>query len=81
MLQLALLVGLLFGLLNLPVYSPDTIKIINNYEYIFTILGALGVTIMGNQLGFIRRKSHQSTMRLLGYTKELLKMNKEHEID
>jgi hypothetical protein len=78
-LQLTILFGLIYGLLKLPIYSPETVAIINDYSFAFTILGALGFTFFGNQLGFIRRKTHELTMRLFGYPKGLIKNNKENK--
>ena len=72
-------IGLIYGLLNLPIYSPKAIQIIEQYSYIFTILGALGFTFLGNQIGFIRRKTHELTMRLFGYPKGIIKNNKENK--
>lgn len=72
-LQLVLLIVLFYLLLQLPVYSPETIALIDDYGYLFTVLGALGFTFFGNQLGFIRRKTHELTMRLFGYPKGLIK--------
>lgn len=72
-LQMGILIGLIYGLLKLPIYSPETVVIINNYSFAFTILGALGFTFFGNQLGFIRRKTHELTMKLFGYPKGLIK--------
>ena len=72
-LQLVLLTLLFYLLLQLPVYSPETIALIDEYGYLFTVLGALGFTFFGNQLGFIRRKTHELTMRLFGYPKGLIK--------
>ena len=72
-------IGLIFGLLNLPIYSPKAIKIIEKYNYVFTILGALGFTFLGNQIDFIRRKTHELTMGLFGYPKGLVKNNKENK--
>lgn len=78
-LQLFLLIVLFYLLLQLPVYSPETIAFIDEYGYLFTVLGALGFTFFGNQLGFIRRKSHELTMRLFGYPKGLIKNYKENK--
>lgn len=72
-LQMVLLIVLFYLLLQLPVYSPETIALIDDYGYLFTVLGALGFTFFGNQLGFIRRKTHELTMRLFGYPKGLIK--------
>lgn len=72
--QLAFLFALLYGLIRLPFYSPETVKLLDEYGYVFTVFGAIGFTVLGNQLGFIARKSHEATMRLLGYTNSLLKI-------
>lgn len=78
-LQLGLLFGLLYGLLKLPLYSPEAVNAITEYGYIFTILGAIGFTFLGNQIGFIKRTSQQLIMRLFGYPKGLIKNNKENK--
>lgn len=72
-LQAGLMFMLFYGLLKLPVYSPESVEIINKYGYVFTILGALGITFLGNQLNLISQKSHEFTMKLLGYPNELIK--------
>jgi xanthosine utilization system XapX-like protein len=72
-------IGLIYGLLNLPIYSPKAIQIIDQYSYIFTILGALGFTFLGNKIGIIRRKTHEITMKLFGYPKGIIKNNKENK--
>lgn len=77
--QLLILAGIIYGLLKLPKYSPETVNLIDDYGFAFTILGALGFTFFGNQLGFIRRKTHELTMRLFGYPKGLIKNNKENK--
>lgn len=71
--QLLILAGIIYGLLKLPKYSPKTVDLIDDYGFAFTILGALGFTFFGNQLGFIRRKTHELTMRLFGYPNRLIK--------
>jgi len=73
LLQMVLFIVLFYLLLQLPVFSPETITLINDYSYLFTVLGALGFTLLGNQLSFIRRKTHELTMRLFGYPKGLIK--------
>ncbi|MFN3755550.1 MAG: hypothetical protein ACK4RM_01210 [Flavobacterium sp.] len=72
-LQLGVFVGLMYILLNLPEYSPEIVSVIDNYEYLFNIMGALGFTFLGNQLGFFKRIFHELTMRLFGYPKGLIK--------
>jgi hypothetical protein len=76
-LQLVFLIVIFYLLLQLPVYSPETIELIDDYGYLFTVLGALGFTFFGNQLSFIRRKTHEMTMRLFGYPRGLMRKNKE----
>jgi len=71
--QLLILAGIIYGLLKLPKYSPETVDLIDDYGFAFTILGALGFTFFGNQLGFIRRKTNEFTMRLFGYPNGLIK--------
>lgn len=73
LLQLSILLFLLYCLLQLPVYSPELIIWINKYGYVFTVLGALGVTLIGNQFNFIKRKSQELTMRMFGYPRGLIK--------
>jgi len=75
-LQAGILVGLLYGLLKLPLYSPEIINAISEYGYIFTIIGAIGFTFLGNQIGIIRRISQELIMSLFGYPKGLIKKNK-----
>lgn len=75
-LQVSLFSAGIYGLLKLPVYSPETVKIINDYGYVFTIVGATGITALSNYLGLINQKLHEYTMRLLGYPKEMYKQPK-----
>lgn len=65
--------GIIYGLLKLPRYSPETVKLINDYGFAFTILSSLGFTFLGNQISFIKRKTYEFTMRLFGYPKEFIK--------
>lgn len=72
-LQAGFLSSIIYGLLKLPVYSPETVTKINNYGYLFTLIGATGITLLSNQLNLIKQKSHEFTTRLLGYPKEMFK--------
>lgn len=63
---------LIYSLLQLPIFSPDTVEYISKYGYVFTILSALGITFLGNKLAFISLKSHELTMRLFGYPKDII---------
>ncbi len=75
--QLGLLITLLYMLLGLPIYSPATVEILNKYGYIFTLLGATGLTLLGNQLNFISSKSQEVVMRLFGYPQKLINFLKQ----
>ncbi|MDR6563195.1 MULTISPECIES: hypothetical protein [unclassified Arcicella] len=72
-LQTGVLLGLIYSLSKLPIYSPETIKFIDEYDFIFTIIGASGFTFIGNQIPFIKNKSQELLLRLFGYPKELIK--------
>jgi hypothetical protein len=74
--EMILFLGFLYGLFKLPIYSPKTVEVLNNYGYIFTILGALGITILGNQIQAFSKFSHGWIMRLFGYPKSLSFENK-----
>lgn len=72
-LQSALFFGLIFGLLKLPIYSPETIAFLDKYDFMFSVFGFLGFTIVGNQIPFVKNKSQELLMRLFGYPKQLIK--------
>lgn len=73
LLQASIFFGLIYSLFNLPIYSPEAIKYIEKYNFIFTLLGVSGFTFLGNQIPFIKNKSQELLMRLFGYPKELIK--------
>jgi len=69
----AMLFGLLvYAILKLPNYSPESIKFIDKYNYAFTIFGALGLSFLGNVIPVIRNTSQKIIMQLFGYPKEML---------
>lgn len=70
--QVVLFAGLIYLLLKLPRYSPETILFINKYNYVFTILGALGLSFIGNIIPGFRKKSEELIMSMLGYPRELI---------
>jgi hypothetical protein len=72
-LQAVIFFGLIYGLFKLPIYSPETIPFIDKYNFVFTIIGVSGFTLIGNQIPFIKNKSQELLMRLFGYPKELIK--------
>lgn len=72
-LQAVFFFGLIFGLFKLPIYTPEAVVFIEKYNFVFTLLGVLGFTFLGNQISIIKNKSQEFLMRLFGYPKELLK--------
>jgi hypothetical protein len=58
---------------------PETEQFFKKYGFIFTILGALGLTISGNIIPYIKKKSANFLMKLFGYPKELIKSDKKNE--
>jgi hypothetical protein len=70
-LQIGVFIGLLYVLFSLPLYTPEVVALIDKYSYVFTILGALGLSLLGNQIPFVRTKSQELVMRSLGYPKGL----------
>lgn len=64
---------MIYVLLRLPNYSPEVVSLIENYNFVFTLLGVSGFTFLGNQIPFIKNKSQELLMRLFGYPKELLR--------
>lgn len=75
-LQAVIFFGLIYSLFNLPIYSPETIAFLDKYDFVFSILGFLGFTFIGNQIPFFKNKSKELLMRLFGYPKELIKDKK-----
>lgn len=70
--QAVFFAGLVYLLLKLPQYSPEAILFIDTYNYAFTILGALGLSLIGNIIPGFRNKSQELIMRMLGYPSELI---------
>jgi len=64
--------GLIYVVLKLSNYSPETFAYLNTNEPIFNIFGALGISVIGNQIPFIKKISQESLMILFGYPKEFL---------
>lgn len=75
-LQAAIFFALIYGLFKLPIYTPDAVKFIEKYNFIFTILGVSGFTLLGNQIPLFKNKSQELLMRLFGYPKGLLQLKK-----
>lgn len=71
--QVILFAFLIYLLLKLPKYSPEAIVLINKYNYIFTIIGALGLSFLGNSIPIFRNISKKLIMRMFGYPSDLLK--------
>jgi xanthosine utilization system XapX-like protein len=75
-LQAGIFFGLIYGLFKLPIYSPKTITFIEKYNFVFTIIGVFGFTLIGNQIPFIKDKSQELLMSLFGSPKGLIKNKK-----
>ena len=72
-LQAVIFFGLIYGLFKLPIYTPEAVAFIEKYNFVFTLLGVSGFTLLGNQIPVFKNKSQEFLMRLLGYPKELIK--------
>lgn len=72
-LQAVIFFSLIYGLFKLPIYSPEAVIFIEKYNFISTLLGVLGFTILGNQIPLFKDRSQKLLMRLFGYPKELFK--------
>lgn len=72
-LQAVIFFCLIYSLFKLPIYTPEVVAFIEKYNFVFTLLGVSGFTILGNQIPFIKNKSQELLMRLFGYPKELIK--------
>jgi len=73
LIQAALFWGVIYLLLTLPKYSPETIKFIEKYNYAFTIFGALGLSFLGNVVPIFKKMSQIILLRLLGASKTSVK--------
>lgn len=57
--------------------SQESKAFFDKYGNIFTVLGALGLTFLGNFIPFIKKKSLEIIMRLFGYPKEFIKHDRD----
>lgn len=73
LIQAAFFWGVIYLLLNLPKYSPETIRFIDKYNYAFTIFGVLGLSFLGNVIPLFKKISQISLLRLLGASKTSVK--------
>jgi hypothetical protein len=71
--QIVLFASLIYFILQLSKYSPESVAFIDQYNYAFTIYGSLGLSMIGNFIPFFRKKSQQIIMRILGYPNQLIK--------
>lgn len=79
-LQAGIFFGLIYSLTKLPIYSPKAVDFIDKYNFIFTIIGVSGFTLIGNQIPFIKNKSQELLMRLFGYPKELIQTKNKQQL-
>lgn len=74
--QVILLFVLLFFLLKIFILFPEYGALVNKYGPVFSVLGALGFTFLGNLIPSIKTKSQEFILLIFGYPKELIKRNK-----
>lgn len=72
-LQTGVSFGLIYGAVKLPFYSAETVKFLNDYDFMFNVFGIFGLTFLSNLIPFVKNKSQELLMRLFGYPKELIK--------
>jgi hypothetical protein len=70
-LQIIVFSCIIYGLFKLPIYSPSFVKFLEDYNFVFTLLGAFGITLVSSK-SIISNKLQVWLMRLLGYPKELI---------
>lgn len=74
LIQFGLFAGIIYLLISLPNYSPEVVSFFEKYNYIFTLLGAFGITLLGNRIRFFKNWLTSLVMQLFGYPKGLLKL-------
>ncbi|CEN45194.1 hypothetical protein [Capnocytophaga canis] len=73
-LQTVIFFGVIYGLFKLRIYTSETVTFIEEYNYVFTLLGGLGFTLLGNQIPLFKNKSQELLMKLFGYPKALFEI-------
>lgn len=70
--QVLFFYGIISLLISLPNYNPKIIYLIEKYNYVFTVFGALGLSLIGNQVVIYKDKIKELMKMALGYPKELI---------
>lgn len=70
---------LLYGLVNLISRIPQIKRFFENYDAIFTTLGVLGLSLLGNFIPLFNKMSYEFILRLFGYPKQLIVKDKEQK--
>ena len=70
--QVVFFYGIISLLISLPNYNPKVIDLIEKYNYVFTFFGALGLSLIGNQVAIYKDKIKELIKMALGYPKELI---------
>jgi hypothetical protein len=71
--QIILFACFTYLLIRIPIYGPKIIIIFDQYNYMFTIFGALGFSLIGNYIPFFRNQCQLIIMKILGYPNPLSK--------
>ncbi|MDR2910561.1 MAG: hypothetical protein LBV47_04235 [Bacteroidales bacterium] len=74
--QTVILILFLYGVLILISIKPEIKDFFDNIGSIFTLLGIIGISQIGNVSKWLKNQFIELFMRLLGYPKGLLKRNK-----
>ena len=63
---------LVYSFIKLSNISPAMVEVLNQKEYVFNLVGALGLTFFSDLIPFLKNKSIELLMRLFGYPRELI---------
>lgn len=74
--QTATFVSLIYFFLKLLTVIPSIKDFFEKNNPMFTLMGVLGISVLGNFIPIIKKYFHESILRLLGYSKGLIMLNK-----
>jgi len=71
--QLVVMIVFLYVMIRLLSLWPAIKVFFDKYGYVFALMGALGITFIGNSIPQIKKKSFELILRLFGYSEGLIK--------
>lgn len=71
--QTVVLILFLYVLVKLLYYVPSAKIFFDQYDPVFTVIGILGLSLLGNIIPALKRKSYEMLLRIFGYPNELIK--------